>query len=105
VSRFDETGITNLGPVPAGMTFLEATIATRDRRKYQVDYYVKGTRLTICDTLRHMRRIIDTLPASDKRAALQEYTDASINYAKCMDARLKELKSWLESGSNDGPQR
>jgi len=93
--QFDETGITNLGPVPKGMSFLEATVATRDRRKYQVDYYVKGTRLTICDTLRHMRRIVDTLPDGDEKEALREYIAASVDYAKRMDARMKELKGLL----------
>lgn len=97
MSDMSELFVTNLGPVPAGMTFLEATIATRDRRKHQVDYYVKGTRLTICDTLRHMRRIIDTLPDGDERAALQEFTDAAVDYAKRMDARMKELKALLDA--------
>lgn len=91
-----EEGITNLGPVPKGMTFLEATVATRDRRKFAVDYYIKGTRLTICDTLRHMRRLIDALPDDATKAALQEYTDAGIDYAKRMDRRMKELKGMLD---------
>lgn len=90
-----ELNITNLGPVPPGMTFLEATIAMRGRRKYAVDYYCKGTRLTICDTLRHMRQIIDTLPEGTERDALAEYVDASVDYAKRMDARMKELKGML----------
>lgn len=91
----DETGITNLGRVPKGMSFLDATISMRGERKFAVDYYAKGTRLTICDTLRHMRRIIDTLPEGPDRAALTEYTDAAVDYAKRMDARMKELKAML----------
>lgn len=94
---FDETGITNLGPVPAGLTFLEATRAVAHRRKFKVDYYGKGERLTICDTIRHMRRIIDTLPAGPERDALTEYTDAAVDYAKRMDARMKELKAMLNA--------
>lgn len=77
------------------MSFLDATIALRGERKFAVDYYRKGDRMTICDTIRHMRRIIDGLPESPEREALREYTDAAVDYAKRMDARMKELKGML----------
>jgi hypothetical protein len=85
--------VTNLGPVPPGMTFLQATRAMKPQRKFEIDYYAKGNRLTICDTLRHMWREVDKLPNSETKATLREYIAASVDYAKRMDLRMKELKA------------
>ena len=95
-----EEGITNLGPLPKGMSFLQATRAMKAERKYAIDYYVKGNRLTICDTLRHMWREVDKLPNSETKAVLREYIAASVDYAKRMDARMKELKGMLECSAS-----
>lgn len=91
----DETGLTNLGRVPKGMSFLDATISLRGQRKFTVDYYAKGDRMTLCDTLRHMRRIVDAMPAGEDRSALCEYIDAAIDYGKRMDSRMKQLKAMI----------
>lgn len=92
-----EEGITNLGPVPRGMTFLAATQAMRGQRKYEIDYYRKGDRLTLCDTLRHMWRVTDGLPEGGEREALREYIAAAADYAKRMNHRMVDLKKMLES--------
>jgi hypothetical protein len=88
-----EVGLTNLGPVPEGLTFLEATIAMRGERKFAIDYYRKGDRLTICDTLRQMWRETDRMPESEARDAVREYIAACADFSKRMDARLTELKN------------
>lgn len=88
----DEVGVTNLGRVPPGMSFAEATEALKSSRKYQIDYYEGGNRLTICDTIRHTWRITDSMPRTPEVDQIREYLAAMADYAKRMDARIKELK-------------
>lgn len=95
VMDFNEAGVTNLGPVPRGMTFAQAIAATRGQRKYQINPYEGGHRLTICDTIRHTWRILDTMPDSAEKEQIYEYLRAMADFAKRMDARMKELKGMI----------
>ncbi|GAA4827392.1 hypothetical protein GCM10023232_27100 [Sphingosinicella ginsenosidimutans] len=85
-----EEGLTNLGPVPEGMSFLEATRAVAGQRKYQLNPRHESRRLTICETLREIWRETEK-PAPDLDA-IRELVMAAGDYAKRMDARIKELK-------------
>lgn len=87
-----EVGITNLGPVPEGMTFLEATKAVAPQRKYQINPHLHSHRLTVCETQREIWRIAEILPEPE-RSQLQLLAGASFDYGKRMDARMKELKA------------
>lgn len=87
----DEVGVTNLGPVPEGMTFQQATRAMRERRKYQINPHHQSRRLTVCETMREIWRIADTLP-EPQRSALQDLAWAGLDYGKRMDARMRELR-------------
>lgn len=89
----DETGVTNLGPVPEGMSFLHATMAMRGRRKFVLNPGHHSKRLTICETLREIYRESEK-PKPDM-AAIRELVMAAGDYAKRMDARLKELKALI----------
>jgi hypothetical protein len=90
VSGREEEGITNLGPVPEGMTFFEAICAARPDRKYKIDPEIETRRLTLCETLREIRReVSQPEPDLDKIA---ELAAASFDFGKRMDARMKELK-------------
>lgn len=82
-----EAGITNLGPLPPGMTLLDALRATRGERKYALNPERPAHRLTICDCLREIWRIGDSLGNDD----LKELAEAGGDFAKRMDARMKEL--------------
>ena len=86
-----EQGITNLGPVPAGMTFLGALDAVRGARKYRINPEHQSRRLTICETQREVWRIAETLP-EPQRSQLQLLAGAAFDFGKRLDARLKELK-------------
>lgn len=92
-STNDETGLTNLGPVPAGMTFAQAIEHMRPKRKYAINHYEGGHRLTICDTIRHTWRVLDTMPDTLEKEQIREYLLAMADFAKRMDARIKELKA------------
>lgn len=86
-----EIGITNLGAVPAGMSFLEATEAMVEQRKYHINPEHQSGRLTICETMREIWRIAETLPEPE-RSDLQLLAGAAFDFGKRMDARMKELK-------------
>lgn len=86
-----EEGITNLGPVPEGVTFLDATRAVSASRKYQINPRHHSCRLTLCETVREMWRIADKLPEPE-RSQLQMLAGAAFDYGKRMDRRMKELK-------------
>lgn len=89
-----EVGVTNLGPVPKGMTFCGATAAVAHRRKYRINPEHRSNRLTICETLREIHRIAERAPEPD-RSNLLLLVGAAFDYAKKMDARMKELKAVL----------
>lgn len=92
--KIDETGITNLGPVPDGMAFLDAIRATADKRKHQINPHHQSRRLTYCEVMREVWRIADGLPGPE-REALQELAAAGFSFGKRMDRRMKELKGML----------
>lgn len=87
-----EEGITNLGPVPAGMTFLDALDAVRGARKYRINPEHQSHRLTICETQREVWRIAETLP-EPQRSQLQLLAGAAFDFGKRMNARMVELKA------------
>lgn len=91
-----EEGITNLGKVPAGMTFAQAIEATKPLRKYALNHYEGGHRLTICDTIRQTWRVLDAMPDNPEKEQIREYLLAMGDFAKRMDARMKELKAMME---------
>lgn len=90
----DEVGITNLGSVPAGMTFLDAVEASKGQRKYTINPERIGRRLTLCEMQREIWRIADQLPG-DVRSQLQLLAGGSFDAGKRMDARMKQLKAAL----------
>lgn len=89
-----EEGITNLGRVPEGMTFLDAVDAIQSQRKYQINPAYQSRRLTLCETLREIHRIAETLPEPE-RARLQTLAGAAFDFGKRMDARMKQLKAMV----------
>lgn len=91
-----EEGITNLGLVPQGMSFAQATESVKNKRKYFINPYEGGHRLTICDTLRMTLREVNKLPVSTETEQIKEYLAQAYDYGKRMDARMKYLKSILE---------
>lgn len=91
-----EVGLTNLGPVPDGMTFLDATFATRDQRKYQINPRHRSRRLTLCETSREIYRIAEALP-EPRQSELRELAAAVFDYGKRMDARMRELRGMVEA--------
>lgn len=91
-----ETGITNLGLVPRGMTFAEAILASAPQRKYHINPYEGGHRLTLCDTIRNSWQLVDKLPDGPEKQQLYENFRAMFDFGKRMDARMKELKALLE---------
>lgn len=86
-----EEGLTNLGPVPDGMTFLAATQSMIPARKYHINPRHHSRRLTLCETIREVWRIADKLPEPE-RSQLQVLAGAAFDYGKRMDTRMKELK-------------
>ncbi len=91
-----EVGVTNLGPVPDGMSFLEATEAMVPNRKYHINPEHRSRRLTVCETQREIWRIADELP-EPQRSQLQLLAGAGYDYGKRMDRRMKELKAELNA--------
>lgn len=96
-----EENITNLGLVPEGLTFAQATEIAKKKRKFFINEHEGGHRLTICDTLRMTLREINNLPDSKEREQIKEYLSAAYDYGKRMDARMKYLKSVLEENGID----
>jgi len=91
-----EAGGTNLGPVPAGMSFVEATRAARPQRKFQINPQHYSGRLTICETAREIHRIAATLPERE-RAAIQDLAWAAFDFGKRMNARMVDLRGMVEA--------
>lgn len=88
-----EVGITNLGPIPEGMTLLEAIRATEDQRRFILNPNHHSGRLTICETLREIWR--ETQKPEPDQEAIRDLVMAAGDFAKRMDARMKELKGML----------
>lgn len=96
-----EEGITNLGFVPEGKTFAEAIAAIKHKKKYLINAYEGGHRLTICDTLRMIMREINTLEDTHQKRLLIDYIAQAFDFGKRMDARMKYLKSILDENGID----
>jgi len=79
---------TNLGPVPDGMTFREATRAVLQQRKYLINPNHHTGRLTLCETVREIWRLAADLP-EPARSDLQLLSGAAFDYAKRMNAKLQ----------------
>lgn len=91
-----ERMVTNLGDVPYGMSFLDATRATRDLRRYTINPGHRSQRLTICETMREVWRMGERIGGADG-AALQELAAAGFDYGKRMDARMRDLREMVEA--------
>lgn len=59
MDRASEVGITNLGPVPEGMEFLEAVASVEGQRKHDINPEHQSKRLTLCEALREIWRIAE----------------------------------------------
>lgn len=94
IPNFDEIGITNLGPVPDGLTFLEATYVMAPKRKYHITPIHRSKRMTLCETMREVWRIANGMNTPEGEA-IKELAAAGYDYGKRMDARMKELKACL----------
>lgn len=95
-----EVGVTNLGPVPPGKSFIEATRDAVPQRKHDMDPWQPSRRLTVCDTAREIWRRAHYMPtAPDALAAEAErfklLAGAVNDYGKRMDGRMRELKDQL----------
>ncbi len=95
MKKYEEQGITNLGAVPPGMSYSQAVALMKSDRKYIIDPYEGGHRMTLCDTARMAWREVDKLPNCAEKQQLYEYIGAMFDYGKRMDARMKELKGKL----------
>ena len=93
----NEVGVTNLGPVPEGMTFIEATVAAVPLRKFKINPGHHSQRLTVCETQREIWRIAKPLP-EPQRSQLQMLAGQGFDMGKRMNARMVELKAMLEAG-------
>jgi hypothetical protein len=87
--------VTNLGDVPEGMTFLQATFAAGPQRKYRINPQHRSGRLTACETCREIWRIAETLP-EPARAQMQELAGQAYDMAKRMNGRMVELRGMVE---------
>lgn len=91
---FNEVGITNLGDIPDGISFLEATKAAQAKRKFTINPDHHSKRLTVCETSREIWRIAESLP-EPHRSDMQLLAGQAYDMGKRMDARMKELKAAL----------
>lgn len=89
-----EVGVTNLGPVPVGMTFLDALRSVRSARKYHINPEHQSRRLTICETQREIWRIAEKLP-EPQRSQLQLLSGAAFDFGKRMNQRMIDLKAQI----------
>lgn len=96
-----EEGITNLGLVPIGTSFSESIKSIKNKRKYFINAYEGGHRLTICDTLRMTLREVHKLEPSKEKEQIQEYIEQAYDFGKRMDARMKYLKQILDENKID----
>lgn len=96
-----EEGITNLGFVPSGMSFSDAIKSIKNQRKFHVNAFEGGHRLTICDTIRMTLREVYKLPPSPETEQIKEYLEQAYDFGKRMDARMKYLRKTLEDNNID----
>lgn len=96
-----EEGITNLGEVPKGVSFSQAIRSIKNKRKYIINPYEGGHRLTICDTLRMSVRELDKTENTEEKEQIREYLSQAYDFAKRMDARMKYLKNVLDERGID----
>jgi len=89
----NEEGITNLGPVPDGVTFYQAVGMVRDRRKYKINPDHYSRRLTFCEVMREIVR--ESRAEVPDAAKIADLAAAGFDFGKRMDARMKELKGML----------
>jgi hypothetical protein len=94
-----EEGITNLGMIPDGMSFPDAIRSIKSKRKFFINEYEGGHRLTICDTLRMTLREVNNLPDTLEKKQIREYLEQAYDFGKRMDSRMKYLKSILDKNS------
>lgn len=94
-----EEGITNFGMVPSNYSFSQAIRSARDKRKYFINAYEGGHRLTICDTLRMTLREVYKLEDSVEKRQIIEYIEQAYDFGKRMDARMKYLKNVLDDNN------
>jgi hypothetical protein len=92
----EEIGVTNLGPVPNGMSFLDATVAMRQQRKYTINPNCQSRRLTVCETMREIYRAAENIPEPHKQI-IQELAAAGFDYGKRMNQRMVDLKAALSA--------
>jgi|SRR5215217_1604560 len=96
-----EEGITNLGLVPEGLSFSEAIKSIKPKRKYFINAYEGGHRLTVCDTLRMTLREVYKLENTPETEQIKEYIAQAYDFGKRMDARMKYLKQILDENNID----
>jgi len=85
-----EVGVTNMGDVPNGMSFIEATAALPLKYRINPDHH--SGRMTLCETMREIVRVARTIP-EPQRSQIKLLAAAGYHYGKCMDRRMKELKA------------
>ena len=88
-----EAGVTNLGSVPDGMTFLEATKALPLKHKINPSHHSK--RMTICETSREIWRIADLIGGS-RGNDLKALAAAAFHFGKSMNNRMVYLREKLD---------
>jgi hypothetical protein len=93
----EDNGPTQFGPIPLGVSFLEATRSSRHLRKFAINPSHHTRRLTLCETLREIWRIADTLP-EPQRSALQDLAGAGFDFGKRMNAKLKAYAAQKDAG-------
>lgn len=83
--------VTNLGPVPEGVAFLDAVFASAEQRKHRINPRHESRRLTICEISREVWRLADTLP-EPARGQFQELAAAAFDMGKRLHHRVVELR-------------
>lgn len=91
---FNEVGVTNLGDIPDGVSFLDASRSAKGQRKFTINPDHHSKRLTVCETSREIWRIAESLP-EPHRSNMQLLAGQAYDMGKRMDVRMKELKAAL----------
>lgn len=85
-----ELGVTNLGPVPEGMSFYDAIDAVRGQRKYTINPAHQSRRLTYCEVMREICR--EAASEQPDMARIADLAAAGFDFGKRMHHRILELK-------------